>query len=145
MYAILAGRFPIWYFFECCTRWIEAYFHLWSFFKSFSLFAYPFGFSVIPSSLSYFSPKLFYFFVIWMLVCLCILFLPVGRIFFVFSECPILSLLFYPVWIFFSLPSFTGIFWFISSNFIVYSTGVAFFFSSQNVPSFFRCLITFAC
>ena len=28
MYAIVAGRFPIWYIFESCSEWIEVYFRL---------------------------------------------------------------------------------------------------------------------
>ena len=35
MYAIMSLRFPIWYYFECYSKWIKIYFFLHSFLESF--------------------------------------------------------------------------------------------------------------
>ena len=74
MYTIIAWRFLIWYFFECCSARIEVYFCLrvfffFEFFKFFIHFAYPFSFSLRLSSLPYFPPELFCFLVIRLSVC----------------------------------------------------------------------------
>ena len=73
IYAIISWCFQVWYYFECCYEWIKVYFHLRSPYQSFWLFsylAYPFGFSVMFSSFPYFAPKLFWFLVVRLLVCL---------------------------------------------------------------------------
>ena len=36
--SIIACYFPIWYFFECCSEWMEVYFCLRAFFESLSIF-----------------------------------------------------------------------------------------------------------
>ena len=75
-----------------------------------------------------------------------ILLLLASRIFFVVLECPVLSILLFPLFRYlFSPPSFTSTFGFISSSCIVCLTCVAFYFLFQQVPALFLCLIIFLC
>ena len=85
-------------FFQWCSEGIEVYFCFQSFSSpcnSFSMSFYPFGFSVIISTFSYFAPKLFYVLRIWLLVYLRA-FSPymLLEFSFVVLECPVLSVLF---------------------------------------------------
>ena len=82
MNAIMAWRFPIWYFFECCSEWVKVYFLLRCFFEYFKLFSHvvdPFGFSVM---FPYFSAKLFFPCLPVFGLSSCILSLLAGRIFY---------------------------------------------------------------
>ena len=105
----------IWYFFYCWPERIDVYFSLQSFFESFWLFshvAYQFGFLVIFSWLPYFAPKLFLLplhQVVGMSLCHDpYLFV---EAFLVGLECPVLSVLRYPVSITFLLsPILSGLF-----------------------------------
>ena len=149
MYAIMAWRFLIWYFFVCCFEWIDVYFRLWPFFESFDLFfrvAYPFGFFVIFSWLPYFAPKLFCFLRIRLLICFLAISPYIRLDIFIVLECPVLSVLFYAYHRYlFNLPSFAKTFWLISSCYIVIFSCGSFSFLSQHVPAFFLCFIIFAC
>ena len=60
MYAIMAWRFLVWYFFGCCSELIDVYFRF-RFIFEFWLFFYvanPFDFSIF-SSFPYFAPKFY--------------------------------------------------------------------------------------
>ena len=141
----MSRRFPIWYSYECCSEWTKVYFHLRSFFESLYLYSnvdYIFGKSVLFTSFLYFTPKLFCFLVIWLLVCLrsfTTYFLE--YLFFIVLECPVLLHCFILSPYVFSLPSVSKTFWLISSCCIVYFSCVALFFSSQHVPVLFLSLI----
>ena len=53
--------FGIFFFFECCSKWINVYIRLRTFFNSLQLFfhfAYPFCFFVMILPFPYFTPKL---------------------------------------------------------------------------------------
>ena len=112
------------------------YFCFWSFFKSFSLFChvvYPFSFFVMFSWLPYFTPKLFSFSCIQLLLvcflsshptCFLSLFWNVLFCLYCFTFCLYL----------FNLPSFLSTFWFISSSCIV-------IFSCPNMFQHFLCLL----
>ena len=115
---------------------------------SFPPWYYPFGFSFMLSSFSYFTSKLFCFLVIRLLWCIRA-FSPLvaGRIFFpLFWDVPFCLYYLILFWYLFSLPSFASTFRFISSSCIVCSICcVAFFFSCCQVPLFYLILISFAC
>ena len=128
MYAIMARSFPIWHIFECCSLVLHTFFpcclSIW-------LFCY------VPF-VTIFCSKIVLLPCIWLLVCL-------GAIFLVVLEYPVLSLMFYPMWISFLYCFLRQNFWFISSGCNVRFTCVAFSFLSQKVPVFFLCFIIFAC
>ena len=61
VYAIIAWNFLIWYYFECCCKWIDAHSCLRAFFESLQLFfhvVYPFGFSIMILSVPIFCSKI---------------------------------------------------------------------------------------
>ena len=89
----------------------------------FSNVAYLFDFSVKFSLLSYFAPNWFCFFVLRLLHSP----LTCWQIFSVVLLYPVLSVLFDPFPIFFSLPSFAGIFWFIPSRVLFVQLMLPFF------------------
>ena len=136
----MALRFPIWYFFECCSEWI---------FKSLQLFfhIYQFSFSVIFSLFPYFVPKLFCFLFIWLLLCLCAF----SYYLLVEFHSSFWNVLFYLYFFIlsqylFRLPPLTSYFWFISSSWIVcFNHCIDFLFLSQNIPAFFLHLRIFVC
>ena len=146
MYAIMISSFPIWYF---LSEWIKVCFAFRLFPKSlqlfFHVFFYPFAFSVMISLFLYFAPKLFCFPHIRLWVCLRI-FYPYLLVEFSFAglECPVLSVLFDPRFLFI-LPSFASNYWFISSSCIGCSNRVALFFSSQHIFAFYFGFRIFAC
>ena len=101
LYTIMARCFSIWYFFSVFPSKLMCIFifnHSSSLSNSFFHVAYPFGFFVMFSWLPYFSPKLFGFSCIRLLVCFRV-FSPnlLVEFTFVVLECTILSVLFYPV------------------------------------------------
>ena len=70
--------------------------------------------------LPYFSPESFGFFCIRLLICFIVISSQLLIEFsFIVLECPILSVLFYPLSISVNLPSFASTFWYISSSCIV--------------------------
>ena len=140
MHVIMFKRFSIWYFFECCSEWIEECYRLRIFFESFKLFfpvVYPFSFSHIflPNCFLSLSSGCWYVFVHSTLTC--------GwnflSLFWNVQFCQYCLILFRYL---FSLPSFVCIIWFISSSCIVcFICRVAFLFTFH----FFICLIRFPC
>ena len=112
-------RFPIWYFFECCSQWIDSHILLRNCFASFSSCCW-YVFVHFPYLLVEFS--------------------------FIVLECPVLSVLFDSTSVSYCLTSFANTFRFISSNCIAcFICSVAFLFSSQYILDFFLCLSIFAC
>ena len=96
------------------------------------------------SWLPYFTPKLFSFSCIWLLVCFCVISPNLEVEFsFVVLECSTLYCFTLCLYLF-NVPSFASTFWFISSNCIVIFFCLAFFFLSQLVSAFFLCFIIFA-
>ena len=93
-----ASRFPIWYFLECCSKCVQVYVHLRVFFMFFRFFfqvIYPFRNSVILFPCTYFTPKCFRFFCLWLLICLSVLSTnPLVDFSFVILQYPVLCVFF---------------------------------------------------
>ena len=127
MYAIMASRFPIRYFSECCSERIDVYFRL-SVVSELSI-VYRLVFSFMLSLIVY--SKIIWFLVIQLLVCL--------RVF--SANLPIL---FDSVSLSFIFPSFDTNFFLICTGFVVCFNRWVFSFHLKIFPIFFLCLI-FAC
>ena len=147
MCAIIAWCFPIWYFLSVAlseSMCIFAFGPSLSTSNFFPHVAYLFSFSVMFSSLPYFAPKLFCFFIIRLLVCLraislCLL----VELFSLFWNVLFCLYCFILSQYLFSLPSFASSFWFISSSCFICFTCVAFFYSCPNIFQCFPLVFSF--
>ena len=138
MDAMKAWSFPVWYFFECQSEWINVYIHLKGFLRHFeTLFFKLFSIFVMISPFLYFVPKSFcllcirvhtfspYFFWLFQMILFCLYCLVLSRYLF-------------------SLLSFTSTFWFISLSCTFCCSCDAFSSLFQHLILFF-CLIIFVC